>query len=443
LRHAAARRDQYTAQRAYEAFYVVLINTKQGLPAYLSNDPTAFDRREQDEFTWLDMFNPHYKNLVENKLSRSQEPDNGHTLTAGQGTDFKLQQILSLKKTVKLAVARGPQVKSIAKLEQADEFMARCTSKAISEINDLRAAKPTESALHDDLAFAFKHHLACWQAMSRWMISARKQIIKRYTGDVAIKLWKEQNMIAAHCMDMLTQTGIALTTEPAEDSGLRKWMLREKPRAWTAGAKKWYSGVNKDMIDEFAVHELNGVFGSGLAFAPENVKLYQSQFASGGGHGKSRAAKAAAAAAAATTGDRSKASGVKSGAKSSYNAALGPHSDANGNPLPDDQLSKARLKLRADRKKKRQANAPPTSKGACFVCGGTDHVRAQCSAWRQWKQSTNNEGHIEKAWHDSIAKKLVTASSPKQVACVARGSRDAKYAADAAGETKAVWDAGL
>ena len=69
-------------------------------------------------------------------------------------------------------------------------------------------------------------------------------------------------------------------------------------------------------------------------------------------------------------------------------------------------------------------------------------MRAQCSAWRQWKQNTNNEGHIEKAWNDSIEKELITASSPQQVACVARGSRKPKYAADATGETKAVWDAG-
>ena len=42
----------------------------------------------------------------------------------------------------------------------------------------------------------------------------------------------------------------------------------------------------------------------------------------------------------------------------------------------------------------------------------------------------------------AIEKKLITASSPQQVACVARSSRDPKYAADATGETKAVWDAG-
>jgi hypothetical protein len=75
-------------------------------------------------------------------------------------------------------------------------------------------------------------------------------------------------------------------------------------------------------------------------------------------------------------------------------------------------------------------------------CGGTDHVRAQCSAWRQWKKDTNNDAHIGKAWSGSIEKKLITASSPQQVACVARSSRDPKYAADATGETKAVWDAG-
>jgi hypothetical protein len=128
--------------------------------------------------------------------------------------------------------------------------------------------------------------------------------------------------------------------------------------------------------------------------------------------------------------------------KSAFNAALGPHSDIHGNPLPNDQLSPARLKQREERKTRRKKAATSTANGACFVCGGPDHVRAQCSAWRQWKKDTNNDAHIEKAWSGSIEKKLITASSPQQVACVARSSRDPKYAADATGETKAVWDAG-
>ena len=156
LRHVAAQHDKFTAQRAFEAYFVVLINTKKGIPAHLSDDPTSYDRREKDETTWLDKNNEHYKYLVENKLSRSAEPDSGHTLTAGQGTDSALRQLFSLKKTVKLCAARGPQIKSLMKLKKADQFMKRCVDKARAEIAELRVSKPNESALHDDLDFAFR-----------------------------------------------------------------------------------------------------------------------------------------------------------------------------------------------------------------------------------------------------------------------------------------------
>ena len=85
---------------------MVLINTKKGVPAHLSDDPTSYDRREKDETTWLDKHNEFYKYLVENKLSRSAEQDGGHTLTAGQGADSALRQLLSFKKAVKENIKR-------------------------------------------------------------------------------------------------------------------------------------------------------------------------------------------------------------------------------------------------------------------------------------------------------------------------------------------------